>query len=72
MKQPIEEKCAGCLKIYRIGDGPELHCKSYDYPEAKWSAGKCPLFDDGKKIIREEQKKALDPIKASKRKMKGK
>ncbi len=65
MREPIIDKCVGC-------ENTEMEfCRVYAYPKAKWSAGNCPLNTHIKKAA-EEQKKALDPIKASKRKIKGK
>lgn len=62
MKELIIDKCIGCGNI-------EMEfCRVYVYPAARWSAGNCPKNTHIKKAV-EEQKKALDPIKASKRKM---
>ena len=46
-------------------------CRVYLYPEAKWGAGNCVLATHLKKKP-DTKIKAMDPIKKSKRAMKGK
>ena len=65
IKTEVIEKCFGCAKIKT-----DQTCEVYGYPEAKWSAGKCPMASHIERKSSAEEK-ALDPIKASKRKMKG-
>lgn len=62
-RTPLE--CAGCQHEDR-----DLKCLVYAYPETKWSAGNCPMATH---VVRKDPAaaKELDPIKASKRKMKG-
>ena len=72
---PIIDRCTGCGNI--MGQPPLLEvpavnkCRVFINPEAKWSAGNCVMATHLKKKV-EMEAKALDPIKASKRKMKGK
>ncbi len=62
--QPVIDKCAGCQEVKEDGT-----CKSYETPEAKWSAGNCPRASHKQKEV--EKEKEVNPIKASKRKMAG-
>ena len=60
----VVEKCFGCAHMF-----PDTRvCKVYMNASAKWSAGNCPMATHLKKKV-EQVQKALDPIKASKRKM---
>jgi len=63
----IVEKCVGCANA--IQHEGKSFCKVYKDPAAKWMFGQCNL---GTHIVRkaEEQKKA-NPLKASKKAMKG-
>lgn len=57
------ERCGTCKKIK---DG---FCSVYPHPAVIWSyLGGCPL--DTNKVIKEESKKKINPLKASKNKMK--
>jgi len=79
--EPIVEGCGGCkhvvsnflfISAIECEEIKNLICDAYLCPEAKWFNGKkCPLCSTVKQEIKPIQK-ALDPIKASKRKMKGK
>lgn len=60
----VVEKCKGCLHIV-LGTG----CEVYEFPESKWSAGNCPMNTHLRKVEGKKEK-ALDPIKASKRRIK--
>jgi len=68
---PIVQKCRGCVNtIIQESIVPEVPtvnlCRIYMNPEAKWSAGNCPLnthLNKEKKI----ETKQMDPIKKSKR-----
>jgi len=62
---PVISKCLGCEHI-KSG----THCDTYMFPETKWSAGNCPRATNVEKTA--EIVKPLDPIKASKRKVRGK
>jgi hypothetical protein len=61
----IDEKCKGCLHVV-LDSG----CEVYEFPEAKWSYGNCPMNTHLRKV-KEKKEKFIDPIKLSKRKMKG-
>jgi hypothetical protein len=62
-KTPVVEKCKGCIYVL------ENHlCKVYYHPETKWTGLNCPMCSTTVREVAEE-KKALDPIKASKRRM---
>ena len=63
-KSPIIEKCLGCKEIEDGGT-----CKSYPIPSALWRRGNCPRATNLEKTVKPNMK--LNPIKASKRKMKG-
>lgn len=60
----IVEKCKGCLHIV-LDSG----CEVYEFPEAKWSAGNCPMNTHLRKVEK-KQEKQVDPIKMSKRRIK--
>jgi len=63
-KTPVVEKCKGCTYVLE-----NQLCKVYYWPDMKWGdARKCQMCTTTVKEVAEE-KKALDPIKASKRKM---
>ena len=58
---PVVEFCKGCGKIEND------YCKSYAHPQVKWEmTGACPLATHIEKKA-EEEKKKLNPIKASKK-----
>lgn len=62
---PIVDKCKGC------GNTTGVICRIYTHPDGKWNTGNCPMATHIKKV--EEMKtKMLNPLKASKRGMKGK
>jgi len=63
-KLPIIEKCLGCKEIEDGGT-----CKSYLVPSALWRRGACPRATHLEKIVKPDMK--LNPIKASKRGIKG-
>ena len=63
-----DERCNGCNKLVEV-DG-EIKCKTYPNPAAIWKRGNCPL---GTHIVKvKEEKKRVNPLKASKRAKKGK
>lgn len=63
---PLDERCltCGCGKI----DEVNMRCTVYQFPVKKWNLG-CPLAK--KEGIVSEDKK-INPLKASRRSMKGK
>ena len=62
VKLPVIDKCTGCKLI----EG--LYCKRYFNPEVLWkNTGNCPSATHMKAEVVEDKKK-LNPIKASKRK----
>lgn len=65
---PIVQQCEGCLKIEVWPEGN--YCSSCPAPQSKWIRGYCNMASH---IEKEDSKeiKHLDPLKASKRKMKG-
>lgn len=73
--KPIDPRCVGCGNI--VTQPPMLEipamntCRIYLNPEAKWSHGRCPMCTVQKSKV-ETESKLIDPIKQSKRKMKGK
>jgi len=64
----IVQQCAGCSKIEVWPEGK--YCSSCPTPESKWARSNCNMASH---IEKEETKavKHVDPLKASKRKMKG-
>jgi hypothetical protein len=66
-KTPVVEQCKGCTYVQE-----DQLCKVYYWPDMKWGdSRKCPMCSTTAKEVVQE-KKALDPIKASKRMVKGK
>ena len=72
--QPIDPRCHGCGNIITqppMLEVPALNlCRIYLNPAAKWSAGNCPMGTHPKSKLEMEQK-FVDPIKKSKRQMRG-
>ena len=63
----IAEKCEGCSNV--IEHDGKSYCKSYKDPAAKWMFGQCNLATH---VIRKiEEAKKINPLKASKKAMKG-
>ena len=62
---PVVNQCQGCTHIF--GN----RCRIYFFPETKWIAGVCPMATHRKKAV-EQEAKFVNPLKASKRKAKGK
>ncbi|MBI2881452.1 MAG: hypothetical protein HYY21_07670 [Candidatus Tectomicrobia bacterium] len=65
----VAEQCAGCKFLVEFPTGK--YCQVFPDPVSKWSFGACNLathLDKGKAAV--EQKK-LNPLKASKRSLKG-
>ena len=62
-RDPIVDKCVGCGNIVC-----EDKCRTYLYPESKWTRGNCPMATHlQKEAVREKE---INPLKASKRSMK--
>jgi hypothetical protein len=74
-REPIYPKCEGCGNIITqkqmLEVTPVNLCRIYVWPEALWSRGNCVMATHIQKKT-EPEKKTLDPIKASKKKAKGK
>jgi hypothetical protein len=67
MNEPVVDECEGCSRIESDG-----FCTVYAWPEVHWVNGKrCPMATHIEKAV-VEKTKMLDPIKASKRKHRGK
>ena len=67
MKSPCIGECAGCPKQFKPTpyEG-KTYCEVYIWPAAKWSGKTCPFMYKPK----EEKEKNLNPLKASKRRVK--
>jgi hypothetical protein len=65
----IVEKCVGCGHVQTIGE--DQFCKAFNDPAAKWMIGSCNL---GTHVVRKlgDVAKKVNPLKASKKAMKGK
>lgn len=65
----IAEQCVGCAHVQEIGDAK--FCKAYADPASKWQFGSCNL---GTHVVRKlgGEAKKVNPLKASKKAMKGK
>jgi hypothetical protein len=61
----IGEKCYGCKFV------TGKICRAYLYPEMQWHFGYCPLAPNVN-IVKEVKEKEINPLKASKRKARGK
>lgn len=61
----VKKLCDGCIKAIK----DENKCMSYDYPEAWHRKGGCPLKSN--KVLEVKNGKKVNPIKASKRKRRG-
>jgi hypothetical protein len=70
-KEPIVDQCKGCGKIVSNITNNEITnvvCAMYLMPNSKWRIGNCPGATHLEKEILEIKK--VDPLKASKMKMK--
>jgi hypothetical protein len=66
--EPIVEQCTGCdFTVTGPEPGP-AHCSKCLVPSAKWKNGKCNLASHVG-LAKVEDKKMLNPLKASKRSM---
>lgn len=61
----VKELCDGCIKAIT----KENRCKSYEYPEAWYRKGGCPLKSN--KVLEVITNKKMNPLKASRRKKRG-
>jgi hypothetical protein len=67
--KPIVEQCRGCDRITKNGENREF-CTTYWDPAVKWRPDhRCPMYPVHQ-IVNEA--KRVNPLKASKRKAKGK
>jgi len=66
LPQPLDRRCEGCG---HIAGGSK--CRIYAYPQTKWGAGPCPMATHVKSKI-EMVQKAVNPLKLSKRRARGK
>lgn len=70
IKESITEKCGGCERIEF--DHVQCICKCYAVPAAQWRRGNCPMATHVKKETSNSVKSGkLNPLKASKRSVKG-
>lgn len=68
---PIIEQCQGCLHILEIETGK--YCRLCPDPRGKWRLGRCNLSTHMKNNDNQKDNgKKINPLKASKRKSKGK
>jgi hypothetical protein len=65
----IVDACIGCAHVQAIGEGK--FCKAFVDPAAKWMFGSCNLGTHVQRKLGGEVKK-VNPLKASKKAMKGK
>ncbi|HET58440.1 MAG TPA: hypothetical protein ENN35_08365 [Deltaproteobacteria bacterium] len=66
---PIVEQCNGCEKMMEYEGG--IYCMLYPDPAAKWAYGRCSSATHVQQDIKSVTQK-VNPLKASKRKSKGK
>lgn len=62
---PIVEQCQGCSYVLSFATGQ--YCKSYSDPRIKWLNTRCNFATHYRVETKEEQRKKLNPLKASKR-----
>lgn len=69
----IIEKCVGCDRVKEtyIAGGTVRYCMSYEFPATKWRNGVCNMASHVKKHV-VAQIGSANPLKASKRRAKGK
>jgi len=70
--EPCIDKCEGCpqQRVAGPGDTHWYTCTVFVSPKAKWRAGNCPMAP---RAAKETTKgKAQNPLKASKKKLRGK
>ena len=64
----IVDQCRGCANV--VEHEGNTYCRSYKDTKAKWMFGSCNL---GSHVVRKvEEAKKINPLKASKKAMKGK
>lgn len=65
----IVDQCVGCAHVQEIGESK--YCRAFADPAAKWMFGTCNL---GTHVVRKlgGEVKKVNPLKASKKAMKGK
>ena len=62
---PLTKLCDGCIKAII----KENRCVAYEYPEAWYRKGGCPLKSN--KVLEVKATKKVNPLKASRRKKRG-
>lgn len=62
---PVVEQCAGCGRIN--GDGT---CSVYEFPEAKWGRGNCPMNTHLRKTAKKEERTRVGQQKQAKHRKK--
>lgn len=68
-RKPIVEMCKGCDHVY-IGEDKKEYCDAYTNPEKRHLMGiRCGLHTDRVIVGQEKNKKKINPIKQSKRRM---
>lgn len=70
----ILEACLQCEFVDKTsaGSGLDCYCLVYMDPLALWKRGKCPMFVDPEaEIAKKEEGKRMNPLKASRRRAKG-
>jgi len=67
VKEPIVAQCDGCGK--RVLEPAQYVCQVYSIPSAKWKNGNCPMCTCVKREAIIPVK--VNPLKASKRKVRG-
>lgn len=70
----IVEACHQCKYVDKIDSKQlnECHCLVYMDPSALWKFGKCPMYVNPEEVkAKAEAEKKLNPLKASRRKAKG-
>ena len=71
MKAPIVTECEGCGKILTGSERGAQACSVYEFPSSKWRFGrKCPVATH--LHAKQVDTKFVNPLKASRRKAKGK
>jgi len=67
--QPVIDKCEGCARIVAFED--QNYCHSYPQPARKWALGVCNFATHAKTQTGTQGKSKVNPLKASKRSVKG-
>jgi hypothetical protein len=62
LKQEVIDKCKGCKRI-----NESYCCTAYENPVEKWRVGNCPLCTTIHRMMQDDTKKKVNPLKASKK-----